>query len=124
MIEERHSQRVTQLLLGVPGATIVQDQAGQNAVYFNSSFGLRTMGTTGGGSQPAPCWPRVYLDGLLMHEGGYGVPAFIDGLSDPFELAGMEVYRSPAEIPARFGGLHSRCGVIVMWNKRGSRTLG
>jgi hypothetical protein len=124
MIERRNTQRVTQYFLEVPGATIVQDQAGQNAVYFKAAMGLATMGSTGGGSQAAPCWPRVYVDGMLMHEGGYGMPAFIDGLSNPFDLAGVEIYRSPAEIPAQFGGSHSRCGVIVMWKKRGEKVMG
>jgi len=123
-IEARHSQRVTQLFLEVPGATIVQDQMGQNAVYFKTAFGLQTLSVSGGGSQAAPCWPRVYMDGLLMHEGGYQGPAFIDGLSKPFDLAGIEVYRSPAEIPAQFGGSNSRCGVIVMWSKRGGSMVG
>jgi len=123
-IEARHSQRVTQLFLEVPGATIVQDQMGQNAVYFKTAFGLQTMSVSGGGSQAAPCWPRVYMDGLLRHEGGYQGPAFIDGLSEPFDLAGIEVYRSPAEIPPKFGGSGSRCGVIVMWSKRGGGMVG
>jgi hypothetical protein len=119
MIEARQAQRVTQLMREVPGATVVEDQAGMDAVYFKTALGSRSVPITGGGGQPLPCWPRVYMDGLLMHEGGYGMPALIDGLSRPFDLAGVEVYRSPAEIPARFGGVHSRCGVIVMWNKRG-----
>ncbi|MGW8266180.1 MAG: hypothetical protein ACWGSQ_07415 [Longimicrobiales bacterium] len=124
MIEKRHTQRVTQLFLEVPGATIVQDQEGQNAVHFKTSLGLQALGSTGGGSQAALCWPRVYVDGRLMHEGGYGTPAFLDGLSNPFDLDGVEIYRSPAEIPAEFGGPHSRCGVIVMWKKRGGSAIG
>jgi len=124
MIEERHSERVTQLLQQVPGATVVQDQMGQNAVHFRTALGLMSLPVTGGGSQAAPCWPRVYLDGLLMHEGGYSGPAFVDGLTQPFNLDGIEVYRSPTEIPPTFGGSRSRCGVIVMWSKQGGRALG
>ena len=52
------------------------------------------------------------------------LPAFIDGLSKPFNLAGIEIYRSPAEIPAQYGGPQSRCGVIVMWNRRGGVSMG
>lgn len=124
MIERRHSQRVTQLFLDVPGATVVQDQGGQDAVHFKASMALQRIGSNGSGSEAAPCWPRVYMDGMLMHEGGYGMPAFIDGLSRPFRLAGVEIYRSPSEAPAIFGGAQSRCGVIVMWNKRGGGAMG
>lgn len=132
MIDARHTQRTTQLFLEVPGATVVQDQMGQNAIQFKTAVALQTtVGAassiarpTDAGGQASPCWPRVYLDGVLMHQGGYGVPAFIDGLSKPMELAGIEVYRSPAEIPIQFGGPNSRCGVIVMWNKRGGGVVG
>jgi hypothetical protein len=64
------------------------------------------------------------MDGVLVNQGGYGLPAFIDGLSKPMDLAGIEVYRSAAEIPIQFGGPNSRCGVIVMWNKRGGGVVG
>lgn len=124
MIEERHSQRVTQLFQQVPGAAIVQDQGGEDAVHFKSAAGLKSIPVADSGSQVALCWPRVYLDGLLMHEGGYAGPAFIDGLTRPFDLDGIEVYRSPAESPPRFGGIQSRCGVIVMWSKQGPGALG
>jgi hypothetical protein len=124
MIEERMPLRTTQLFTEVPGATIVRDQMGNNAVQFNTSTSLMTMRTTGGGSRAAACWPRVYVDGMLTHEGGFGAPAFIDGLSRPPDLAGIEVYRSPAEIPTQYGGPQSRCGVIVMWQKRGGSAMG
>jgi hypothetical protein len=124
MIEERHSQRVTQLFRQVPGAAVVQEQGGQDAVHFKSAVGLASVPVTDEGSRATTCWPRVYLDGLLMHEGGYAGPAFIDGLTRPFDLDGIEVYRSPAESPPRFGGIQSRCGVIVMWSKRGGGAVG
>lgn len=72
------------------------------------------------------CWMSVYLDGL---------PMFVSNSRDQFrffgrrppdfsrefqihELAGVEVYRSAAELPGEFGGATSDCGVVVLWSRR------
>lgn len=36
------------------------------------------------------------------------------------DVAAMEVYRDPSELPAEFSGSDSRCGVVVIWTKRGT----
>ncbi|MYC87204.1 MAG: carboxypeptidase-like regulatory domain-containing protein [Gemmatimonadales bacterium] len=33
------------------------------------------------------------------------------------QLAGVEVYKGPATLPAEFGGSDARCGAIVIWTK-------
>jgi hypothetical protein len=49
-----------------------------------------------------------------------GVSAAIDWLDtySPDQVAGIEVYNSPAEIPSMFNMTGSACGVIVVWTKR------
>ena len=67
----------------------------------------------------AHCWPPgpplIYLDGIRL-----GVASALDWLDmySPDELLGIEVYNSPAKIPAVFNATGSDCGVIVVWTKR------
>ncbi len=106
----RNPERLTDLFWGIPGARLIQDQTGQYAVYFRGAE--RTGGRI--------CWPRVFLDRQLVHPGGFeGGPAVLNGLMDPLDLAGLEVYRTPAEIPSEFSGPNSACGVILLWSRRG-----
>jgi hypothetical protein len=37
----------------------------------------------------------------------------------PHEVAGIEVYRGPSEIPAEYQGADARCGAIVIWTHGG-----
>jgi hypothetical protein len=53
-----------------------------------------------------------------------GVPARLSGSERIDDLvlaslvAGIEVYRTPAELPAEYSGSNSRCGVVAIWTKR------
>ncbi len=49
---------------------------------------------------------------------------FLDGFEWPgwpripgSQLAGVEVYKGPATLPAEFGGSDARCGAVVIWTK-------
>ena len=65
--------------------------------------------------------------GLLNRRTGCVMQAYLDGIRVaaselrhivlPIEVAGIEVYRGPASLPAEFGGSSSRCGVVVIWTK-------
>ena len=33
------------------------------------------------------------------------------------QIAGVEVYKGPATLPAEFAGSNARCGAIVIWTK-------
>jgi hypothetical protein len=69
----------------------------------------------------APCWPAVWLDGQLVHPGragGRDDPAYIDQLVHPVEIAGIEIYNSPASHPVQYN-LYGACGVIVIWTRHG-----
>ena len=57
------------------------------------------------------CVMQVYLDGSRVAAGE------LRHLVLPIEVAGIEVYKGPASLPAEFGGSSSRCGVVVVWTK-------
>ena len=54
----------------------------------------------------------LFLDGVRM-------PADYLNLARVDELAGVEVYKVPVEVPPEFSsGLRRSCGAVVMWSRR------
>ncbi len=89
-IEERKALHVTDFLRTVPGMVI-----GRNGVWMRRSGGR--------------CPPAVYIDGALLGD------ADIDFRLAPEHVAGIEVYKGPAEVPQEFSRAGLACGVIVIW---------
>jgi hypothetical protein len=135
-IDLRRPQRMTDLLVAIPGVKIVPAASGAGRTQVQ----LRGSRPSEGG----PCDPRVFIDGFVAVRGGakiktpdgtnvegvLGDPSStdvddpgptLDDLVSPREIEAMEVYRSSSQIPARFGGAGpaTRCGVIVVWTRRG-----
>jgi Carboxypeptidase regulatory-like domain/TonB-dependent Receptor Plug Domain len=135
-IDMRRPQRMTDLLVSVPGVKIVPAASGAGRTQVQ----LRGSRPSDGG----PCDPRVFIDGFIAVRGGstaitvdgtnpegvLGDPSStdvndpgptLDDLVSPREIEAMEIYRSSSQIPARFGGAGAatRCGVIVVWTRRG-----
>ncbi|MCZ0935941.1 MAG: TonB-dependent receptor [Gemmatimonadetes bacterium] len=63
------------------------------------------------GFVPGGCEMSIWVDGVNI---GRGSP---DTVVRPVEIAGVEIYRGPASLPAEFGGSDSGCGVIAIWTK-------
>jgi len=103
--------RVTQYLGRIPGVRtectgggndncIIRMTRGAPSLSSRAEFGCRNA--------------NVYLDGVrVIRDGGGGES--IDNFVSPSEIAGIEVYRGPSELPAEFGGAVGRCGAIVIW---------
>jgi hypothetical protein len=91
----------------------------QNAVVLQGSRAI-SLSLVG-----RPCYPTVWIDGQMVHQGTAGTmpgqsgPAFLDSLIGTEEIAGIEVYNSPASMPVQYN-LHAACGVIVIWTRHGS----
>ncbi len=138
-IQRRQAHRMTDLVATVPGVRLVPlpQSAGKAQVQMRGS----------NVSQGNLCRPRVFLDGLIAIRGGSG-PRRLDGgdvgdigdqegpagsggssepnLDDvvvPDDIEALEVYRSAAQVPAKFGGAgaFAQCGVIAIWTRRGAR---
>ena len=80
------------------------------------------------------CYPALYVDGRSVRIGGTRdtpnapaiegidppeedrVPA-LDELIPPHEIEAVEMYPTPGQVPRRFTGLGTRCGVIVVWTR-------
>jgi carboxypeptidase family protein len=69
------------------------------------------------GARPA-CFVDVYLDGALVFDSRRAS----DGLFDinsvpPVHIAGIEVYTSAAQIPAKYNRTGNGCGVLLIWTR-------
>ncbi len=135
-IEARAARRLTDLLSGVPGVRLVPAPGGLGRMAIQ----LRGSLLSHGGS----CHPRVIIDEIIVIRGdarprgldAFGLPEAatetgrpgagrpeiaLDDVVQPEDIQAVEVYRSSAEVPARFGGTSTatQCGVVVIWTRRG-----
>lgn len=104
-LERRGVRRFEQLFYAVPGFRVVPVGMGGSAVYSNRS------------SSPfgEPCSPEVYMNGWrwpVSLATGEPVGIWVE------DIAAVEIYSGPASVPAEFGGGQSRCGAIVIWERR------
>ena len=70
-----------------------------------------------------PCFPDVWLNGVLVREGFVAERVepgqlYLNDIVDPDFVAGIEVYTGPAQIPIQFNGSTAMCGVIVIWSQK------
>ena len=110
-IEERAHLYTTDLFRGMAGVKVIGGlgMGTQKAVLLTGS---RSLSFSGGA-----CFPAVWIDGQMVHEGG-GAPAFLDQLIGTEEIAGVEIYNSPASMPLQYN-FRGACGVIVIWTRYG-----
>lgn len=116
-VARRQPVRTSDLVRTIPGVRYIEAPgvAGFHG-YPVMSYALRSDAFS---DASTPCFPRVYVDGVLFEPGGKAFPATgFDDLVRAQDVVAMELYRSPAETPAQFGGL-SACGVILLWTRAG-----
>lgn len=98
---------------------------GTTGVRVDSNGRVRLRGIGCDGSPPL-----VYVDGVRLYDkysveeriAGSGVPSAEEWQRaiHPIHVEGIELYRSPAEIPAQYNtGGDAACGVILVWTRRG-----
>lgn len=69
------------------------------------------------GARPA-CFMDVYLDGVMVFDSrtpGNGL--FDVNTIQPEHIAGIEVYTSAAQIPAKYNRTGGGCGVLLIWTR-------
>ena len=111
-IEQRQPARVTHLL----------QQHG---------FRLSGSGNQGGGwgatwlvNRRHHCAPMVYIDGAAVtyepdrdSDDALMEAAAAVNMVHPMEVAAIEIYRGPSEVPGAFAGSNARCGVVAIWTR-------
>ena len=93
-VEKARPARTTELLRRIAGIQLMP-MAGGNDV--------RVRGT---------CRPSLFVDGVRVH--GY---RSIDDLAQPYEVEGIEVYRSADQAPVEFTGIQAGCAVVLLWTR-------
>ena len=69
------------------------------------------------GARPA-CYLDVYLDGLLVFDSAHPENGLFDvNMLQPEHLAGIEVYTSASQIPAKYNRTAGGCGVVLIWTR-------
>lgn len=100
-VEQTNATETTQVFRAVPGLYLIP--AGGN--HYNISL------SRGGDN----CQPRILVDNLPTRSED------LDGMLQPRDVLGIEVYRGASETPGRFQGQRSACGLIVIWTNAGER---
>ena len=136
-IERRQAARITDLLAGLPGVSLVSMTTGSAGARF-----VQLRGSDLG--QGGVCRPRVFVDGILYARGDsrprrdgdrpdlerrpdeviqrIDQGLSLDDIGHPSNIAAIEVYRSASQVPVQFGGtsVETLCGVIVIWTRTGT----
>lgn len=97
-LDESNAVHSSDILRTVPGVSVGAYRMGGTAVRITRYQRM--------------CRPYVWLDGMPM--GQYD----IDNLR-PGDLLAIEIYRGPAETPARFQKRGGQCGTMVIWTREG-----
>lgn len=109
-IELRNPVRTPDLFRGMPGVRVVATPNSGDAVLLRG--GMSASFTN------ALCPPAVWLDGIAVQGDATG---FDWRILPPTDIEAIEVYRSPSEAPAQYGGANSGCGIILVWTRKGGR---
>lgn len=99
-IDRRRPIMVTDLLRTTPGLTYARDTYGTTRLLG------RDVGVRGG------CPLEFYLDDVPI---GDNVAA--DRTIDMVNVAAVEVYRGPSDVPAPYRGRRAQCGLVLVWTR-------
>ena len=112
-IQKRNPYRMSDMLRMLSGVRVSTNGADQDRPVI--SMGRTPVGTRSFRnvqSLAGDCTVSYYLDGNWVSPGTFHP----DDLS-PGTIEAMEVYRGPAEIPAKFRQRETACGMIVIWTR-------
>ena len=123
MIERRAPVATTDMFSGVRGVRLAPKSGGGSNVFLRS--GAANNIRTGGW-----CSPLVFVDGVPMSfDEALPAPAnrgiresaqpYDFDLMHPQDIEAIEIYRTAAEVPSRYSGAGSGCGVILIWRRSG-----
>ncbi len=106
-LEELQPRVLGDLMRQVPGAQVRTTGSGYSGTWSVQFRGAANM-------MNQACNPVIWMDGVNL-----GVdPVMFREITGP-EIDAVEVYRGAAEVPGEFSGGDARCGVVVIWTRRG-----
>ena len=111
-IQDAGTIRVTHYLGRIPGLRTECTGSGNNNCVVRMTRGAPSLSSR---AEWGCMNANVYVDGVRVMRDNAEFTDSIDNFVSPSEIAGIEVYRGPSELPAEFGGSVGRCGAIVIW---------
>jgi hypothetical protein len=118
-IARRKPQRSSDLLRTVTGVRVSMGETGLDRPVISMGRNQITDRNVRGQVSLGACNVSYYVDGSFVPPGTF----HMDDIS-PLLLEAVEVYRGPAETPARLRQRDTACGVIVLWTRNPSRDDG
>jgi hypothetical protein len=111
---------LSDVLRGVPGISVSSAKSVYGPlIYTNANQIQNQLSPFRRGRVPnsqmqiGPCPMQLFIDGKHFSTQDLGID-----IINPQDLIAVEVFRTIAEVPAEFGGLHARCGVVSVWTRR------
>ena len=111
-IERRKPYRPSDLLRTVAGVTVLTGDMNEHPVIRMGRSGPGNITRRNVQSLAGDCRVNYYLDGNWVPAGTF----HMDDIS-PSAIEAIEVYRGPAEVPAKFRQRETACGLIVIWTR-------
>lgn len=114
-LDKRRPYRPSDMLRTITGVRVL---SGENAmerptiVMGRNSVTQQRSRVNSGPQLGGDCKITYYVDGMYVMPGTF----HIDDLS-PSAIEAVEIYRGPAEIPARYRQRETACGLIAIWTR-------
>ena len=87
------------------------------STFDDTSFSSLNKADFAAGARPA-CYMDVYLDGAMVYDSRHPENGLFDINTVPSEhIAGIEVYSSAAQVPAKYNRTGASCGVMLVWTR-------
>jgi hypothetical protein len=105
-VRERSTLFTTDALRGISGVTVRQVGGFGQTVWMRASNGEE-------------CQAGVIYDGAQLPP-SQAASISIDEIARREDIAAIEVYARPSQVPAEFTSMVQGCGVVAIWTKRGT----
>ena len=125
-IEKRNPIHFSDLFYGIPGVRVIRRSDVSRTIRMTTEAEAVDAANTidrivkqapqKSGFRPMACVPLIYQDGTRL-----GRADDVIDLVNVREIYGVELYTRASQIPVTYSGNHSRCGVVVVWTRRGPR---
>jgi hypothetical protein len=116
-LDKRRSSHLSEILETIPTVKVKRGPLGQ--AWVARARGRLSLSATGA-QDGAECYAAVFLDGKPVYGkiGGEGSERFDINSLSPEQVESIEYFAGPAETPAKYSGLNSSCGVLVIWTRK------
>jgi hypothetical protein len=125
LLDQQNRQLGELIVSRSPGSRLVRSRLGAAAWVATSRRSGQTLtprstvddSDRNRGADPRACYPDVYLDGAVVYSFGKQMPLFDINSVPTSNVAAIEFYVGPAQVPLQFNKTGAACGVLVIWTK-------